>query len=238
MLLYSEHLTDHVSVRTPELLYGHVGVLLLPDAEVPVGRVVVWRECRQETEREEGAAGRSVVPGEPAAHGVDQQHSYRHHRHGQPRQPPAVLGLTDLRHEDLNVGRVPGSCQTSEEPSSQHHPDVLGGGHQDPAQQVGNSEKHERDSPAVGLTEEGGDQTSEDGPETEHGCYPGALLLGDAEGLVGLGPVVAGPELGQEDGGEPDGQTAGESRDVGSQDGEELGGTLLTIIDYEELSEL
>merc|ERR1719264_2172125 len=85
-----------------------VWALLLSDAEVPVRGVieVVDRELKQDWET--SADGGGVVPRQPAAHSVHHQDPDGHHGHGQPGEPAPVPGLSDLRHKNLNVGRVAG----------------------------------------------------------------------------------------------------------------------------------
>merc|ERR1711894_409629 len=172
MLLNGEDLTDKIRTRASEPLDGGVGALLLPDAEVPVRGVVEVVDGELEEDREASADGGGVVPGQPAPHSVHEQDANGHHGHGQPRQPASMSSLSDLRHKDLDVGRVSGGCEADQEPSCQHHPEVLGRGAQDPAKEVGERENHQGHSPTKLLAEVGGDQTSKDGAQTEHCGYP------------------------------------------------------------------
>merc|ERR1719362_2004565 len=121
---------------------------------------------------ETSADGGGVVPRQPAAHSVHHQDPDGHHRHGQPGEPAPVPGLSDLRHKNLNVGRVAGGGEADQESARQHHPEILGRGAEDPAQEVGEGEHHQGHSPAKLFAKIGGDQTSKDGAKTEHGGYP------------------------------------------------------------------
>ena len=112
-------------------------------------------------------------------------------------------------------------------PASQHHPEVLSWWAEDPAQEVRNSQHQQRHSATILLTQVCWHQASNNGSQTEHCCDPGALLLTDQPGLVEtpgqvISLIVAGSQLRQEDGGETNGETRGESSDVDSEDWPEL----------------
>ena len=108
------------------------------------------------------------MPGQEAGgdvHGEDPQGGDGG-REGQ--EPGSLVCLTDLSHIDLDTEHVPPSSTAGQEPAPHQHAQVGGGGHHQPAQQVHHRQRHQAESPAVVMAQEGGQGSSQYCTHTEH----------------------------------------------------------------------